>query len=169
VTIPRDRDLVSRAQAQGCRSAVQVRCEHATWSFSNPLPASRLRRRRAFHGQGEAIAIRIISSDAAKATQEAASLRRQILDADLDGVHVDLVKEDKSTQDGGATLLVLMSAPVVTALAQGIADWIRRRRIESNLELEIDGVKIKMSGDVADDPAKVRQLITGLRKKKRGA
>jgi hypothetical protein len=114
--------------------------------------------------------IRIICPDAAQATRAASDLRRQLLDADLEGVRVgDLVKEDRSTQDGGATLLLaVLSAPMINTLAQGIADWIRKRRIESNMELEIDGLKIKVSGDAADDSEKLGQLVAALREK-RGA
>jgi hypothetical protein len=112
----------------------------------------------------------VLCSDAAQATRAASDLRRQLLDADLDGLQVgDLVKDDKGTQDGGATLLVaVLGAPVINTLAQGIADWIRKRRLESNMDLEIDGVKIKVSGDLADDPEKLKQLVSALRKKHRG-
>lgn len=113
--------------------------------------------------------IRILCPDAAQATRAASDLRRQLLDADLDGLQVgDLVKDNKSTQDGGATLLVaVLGAPVINTLAQGIADWIRKRRIESNLEVEIDGVKIKVGGDLADEPEKIKQIVAALRRKPR--
>jgi Effector Associated Constant Component 1 len=112
----------------------------------------------------EATTVRILCANAAEAGQEATSLRRHLVDADLDGLHVDLVKEDKSTQDGGATLLLLMSAPVINTLALGIADWIRKRRIESTLELDINGTKIKVSGDIADHSEKVQQLVAALQR-----
>ena len=113
--------------------------------------------------------IRIHCSDAAEATRAVADLRRQLLDADLAGIEVsDIVKEDKATQDGGAALLVaVLSAPVINTLAQGIADWMRKRRIESTMEFEIDGSKIKVSGDIADEPDRIKQLVAALRKKLR--
>lgn len=107
--------------------------------------------------------IRIVGDDPARATRDAASLRDHLLEAVPEGLGATLEKDDRSTQDMGATLAIVLGGPALVAVAQGIADWLRRRRLDSALEIEIDGRRIKASGEIAEDPKKLESLILALR------
>jgi hypothetical protein len=106
--------------------------------------------------------IRVLSDDAANATREAASLRRHLLDGFPEELAVDLVREDQSAQDMGATLLVLLAAPATMAVAQGIAEWLRMRRAQPTLEIEVNGQRIRASGRIAEDAQSIAALVAAL-------
>jgi hypothetical protein len=116
----------------------------------------------------EKVRVRILCPDAAEATREAASLRQDLLDR-VHGVAIDQLREDQRAQDMGSTLALVFGTSAVTALASGIAEWIRRRRIGSQIELEIDGSRVKLTGEIADDPKQVERLVKALRKERRDA
>ncbi len=113
--------------------------------------------------------IRVVGASAAEATREAGSLRGHLLDVGPGDLAIDLIKEDKTTQDMGATLVLALGAPAVVAIAHGIADWLRRRRIGSTIELEIRGNRVRVTGEVADNPAQLEGLIRALTKGEPGA
>ena len=108
--------------------------------------------------------IRVHGADAGAAAREAASLRRHLLDLASIDIEVAVEKDDANTQDMGATLTIALSAPAIVAVAQGIADWLRKRRIGSTIELEIDGNIVRAGGEIADDPKRLEQLIAALQK-----
>jgi hypothetical protein len=69
--------------------------------------------------------IRFEDETVASANQKASELRYQVLDASPD-VSTEIVKDDNSNQDFGATLVLIFGTPVAIAIAKGIADYIKR-------------------------------------------
>ena len=71
--------------------------------------------------------IDLVDTPAADAGRLAGELRDYVLDAapDLD---VEQVRTDPSTQDFGASLLLLLATPAVVGVAKGIARWIEKRQ-----------------------------------------
>jgi hypothetical protein len=61
-----------------------------------------------------------------EAGQNVAALRDQLLD-DCPGLKADIRKDDPTTQDFGATLVLVLGAPAVVALAKGLANYLSRR------------------------------------------
>lgn len=61
----------------------------------------------------------------AEANILAESLRDAILDS-YPGVRVERRRDDQSTQDFGATLILLLGAPAAVAVAKGIEQWLKR-------------------------------------------
>jgi len=77
---------------------------------------------------------------------------------EIEDLEVNHAKEDSSTQDFGATLILLLGAPAIVALAKGIAKYIARR---PNAELSVDcgnGKTIKFKGD-STDAGKVSEAL----------
>ena len=64
---------------------------------------------------------------AADEGSRAARLRNALLDASPD-VRVDVKKDDPTTQDFGATLILVLGAPAVVAVAKGIQAYLSRER-----------------------------------------
>lgn len=112
----------------------------------------------------ESAHVRILGIDAAEATREAANLRQHLLASVNQEISASLAKDDPSTQDFGSTLVLVFGAPAVVAIAHGIAEWLKGRRIGSSIELEVDGARIKMSGDIADQPQQLLSLVAALRR-----
>lgn len=63
----------------------------------------------------------------AEANILAESLRDTILDSHP-GVSVERRRDDQSSQDFGATLVLLLGAPAVIAVAKGIEQWLKRHQ-----------------------------------------
>jgi len=61
-----------------------------------------------------------------EAGQNVAALRDQLLD-DCPGLKADIRKDDPTTQDFGVTLVLVLGAPAVVALAKGLANYLSRR------------------------------------------
>jgi hypothetical protein len=89
------------------------------------------------------------------AGQKAAALRDSLLDASPD-IRVDLRKSDPSTQDFGATLVLVIGTPAILAIANGIADYMRRR--PGTLRIERDGV-VSFEGTSAD-AARIAEAVS---------
>jgi len=105
--------------------------------------------------------IRVLAANSAEAARAAADLRRHLLDAQ-DDLDITREKEQANTQDMGATLVMILGTQAVVVLANGIADWMRKRRIGSTVELEINGNRVALAGEVADNPKQVERLIRAL-------
>ena len=62
----------------------------------------------------------------ALATQYADELRNGILDKSSD-IEVNVEQEDPTNLDFGASLVLILGAPAVVALAKALGDWLRLR------------------------------------------
>lgn len=103
--------------------------------------------------------VRVRTGDTASANREALLLKQYLLES---GESVDTIKEAHGTMDMGATLVLALGTPAITAVARGLADWIRRQRVPSQVELEVDGRKVVLVGSAADSPEKVESLVRTL-------
>jgi hypothetical protein len=85
---------------------------------------------------------------AADANRYAEELRQALLDASPD-IEVHRRRDDPRTQDFGATLVLILGTPAVTAattaVAQAIGNWLLRRRGDIIIERE-NGKITKISG-----------------------
>jgi len=57
--------------------------------------------------------------------QKVAELRDALLDLTPD-VSIKIIKDDQSSQDFGATLVLVLGAPAVVIIAKGISDYLSR-------------------------------------------
>jgi hypothetical protein len=82
----------------------------------------------------------------------AQSLKDAISDLGEPDLSVTTKKENKSTQDFGATLILVFGTPVAISLARGIASWIRRRADMTKVIIrDKDGkVVLKYAGEGKD-------------------
>lgn len=53
-------------------------------------------------------------------------------------VQITRVKDNRETQDFGTTLLAVLATPAITAIAKGLADWLRKHQ-STKLTLKADG------------------------------
>jgi hypothetical protein len=90
--------------------------------------------------------VRFQGVSVAEAGRKAAALRDDLLNASP-SIHAEIRKEDQTTQDFGATLVLLLGAPAVVAVAKGIADYLRRK--PGKLSIEADG-RVIFEGESAD-------------------
>lgn len=101
----------------------------------------------------DTLVLRFEGVSVAEAGKSATILRDLILDQ-CPEVQADLQKPDPTTQDFGTTLVLVLSAPVVVALAKGvakgIANYLSRDR-PGELVIETDGTVVFRgnSGDAA--------------------
>lgn len=98
---------------------------------------------------GDTFILRFENISTATAGRKIAVLRQQLLD-DCPGVQADIRKDDKTSQDFGATHVLVLGAPAVVVLAKGIEKFLSRDR-EGELVIERDGRLIFRgnSGDAA--------------------
>ena len=73
------------------------------------------------------LALRFANLSVAEAGQKVTALREQLLDECPD-VQADIRKDDPTTQDFGTTLVLVLGAPAVVALAKGLARYFGRDR-----------------------------------------
>jgi hypothetical protein len=93
--------------------------------------------------------IRFQDLSVAEANVQAARLRQEILDISPD-VRVEVEKEDPRTMDFGSTLVLVLGAPAIVAIAKGIANYLSRAH--GRIIIEKDGTIIAegiSGGDVA--------------------
>jgi hypothetical protein len=70
--------------------------------------------------------IELVEASPADASQLASELREYLLDEEPD-LDVEQARSDPASQDLGATLILLLAAPSITAVARGLARWVERR------------------------------------------
>jgi hypothetical protein len=73
------------------------------------------------------LTIEFDAADIAEANRHAAELAERLRDADAP-IEVRETRADPNAQDFGGTLVLLLGAPAVVALAKGVADWLRMRQ-----------------------------------------
>lgn len=93
-------------------------------------------------------------------TSERAEILRQYIKESSRGVTADIVKDDQTTMDMGATLVLVLGTPAVLAVAKGISDYLKRYggtvKISSKGDIETKGI----SGD------DVAEIVKSLSNKK---
>jgi len=78
----------------------------------------------------------------------------------LSGISVERRRERDDTQDFGATLVLVLGTASITALAKGLATWLRR---SSGAKIEItmpDGRKVKASNLESPDAAVIAKAMS---------
>jgi hypothetical protein len=103
--------------------------------------------------------IRFENLSVAEANILASELKAEIIAAD-DRAQAAVVKDDPTTQDFGATLILVLGTPAIVVVARAIADYIQRRGVSVSITPD-GGVSISnvRSADVAD-------IVKNLPKKK---
>ena len=101
-------------------------------------------------GETTTFALRFDNVSVAEANRLAKELESEIRAA-YDGAKASVAKDDKTTQDFGATVIVVLGTPAIVAVAKAIADYIQRRGVAVNITPE-GGVTINnvKSADVAN-------------------
>lgn len=101
-------------------------------------------------GENYKIVIRVDDEDSAAANKSAMALRQVILESAGDDLQsLELVKEDKTTQDLGATLAVVLGTPAAIAVAKGIANYIAKHG--DNVIIETENGRVIASGSGAQN------------------
>ena len=88
-----------------------------------------------------AFVLRFNDVSAAEANRYAASLREELLDAAPD-LTVEQERQDPATQDFGSTLVLILGAPAVVVVANGLSRWLTRNNA-AKIRLETkDGILV---------------------------
>jgi hypothetical protein len=96
----------------------------------------------------EKFVIRFEGLSAAEAAEKAALLVEGLRSA-APSVQADLMRTNIDAQDMGATVVLLLSAPAIVAIANGIANFLVRER-PGNLFIETADGRVVFSGDSSD-------------------
>lgn len=97
-------------------------------------------------------------ADIDEATRFAAELAEQLRDADP-SIDVRETRADTSAQDFGATLVLVLAAPAVVALAKGVSGWLTMRpNAKVTLKCK-DGTLIASGLTSADARAVIEQRL----------
>ena len=111
------------------------------------------------------IELRFPELSTADANALAEELRRDLREL-VPGLDVERVKDDPTTQDFGATLILILGTQSVIAIARGIEAFLARRR--AKLEIASDGTVV-FRGDSSDAVKVVEALQGGAPTKSQGA
>jgi hypothetical protein len=84
------------------------------------------------------------------------ALRKDLLEKSRD-VQVGIRKDDSTTQDFGTTLVLVLGTSAVTAIAKGIADYLRRNR--GRIVIEADG-KVIAENISGEDAARIAEAMS---------
>jgi hypothetical protein len=99
----------------------------------------------------------------AEASSSIKTLRNELLDAGR-SVRANIVQDDPTHQDFGATLVLVLGAQATIAVAKGIADWLSRVGGKATLNLDVGGGQVvKFKGSSADAAA-IARALTGASK-----
>jgi len=105
----------------------------------------------------ETFLIQFEELSAAEANVEAAGLREWLLDSSPDA-RVELKKDDTTTMDMGATLVLVLGTPAVIAVAKGIQAYLARGRRGKLVIKCPDGKRVVFDGD-SSDAAKIAAAL----------
>jgi hypothetical protein len=92
-----------------------------------------------------------------KAERYLIELRDALLDASKD-VSVRRVKRDPSTMELGSVLVVIVTSATATAIARGVADWLRKRN-DAHIKIRDETRNIEVGGLTAKDAMRVLEII----------
>jgi hypothetical protein len=108
----------------------------------------------------QTLIIRFENETAASASQKAYELREKLLDISPD-VSAEITKDDQSTQDFGATLVLVLGTPVLVIVAKGISDYLTRTGGSITIE-EREGkiTKIKAENVKSNDVARIIEAFS---------
>ena len=95
--------------------------------------------------------------DEADANIYASELREAILDSSPDVISAEIEKEDPTTQDFGATLVLVLGTPVAIALAKGVADYLRSRG--QMIKITTEEGEVIATGIDGEDAAKIAKAF----------
>jgi hypothetical protein len=110
--------------------------------------------------QSTSFTIHFDGASSEAANKYAAELQRELEQASPD-VRVEQRKDDKTTQDFGTTLvLVLGSGGAALAVAKGIADWLRKRT-GTTITITQENTKVTASGLGSKDAVRIVEHLTG--------
>ena len=99
--------------------------------------------------------IRFEDTSLIEAGKKAGKLRQELREISSD-VSVSLKKDDPTTQDFGATLILVLGTPAVIAIAKGIASYLGRDR--ATISIYKDG-KVVASGISGGDAARIAEAF----------
>jgi hypothetical protein len=99
--------------------------------------------------------IRFEDLSVAEAGTKASRLRRELLDASSD-VDVTIKKDDPENLDFGATLVLVLGAPAVVAIAHGIASYLKRHGGSVTITKDGSVIAKNISGD---DVARITEAL----------
>jgi hypothetical protein len=99
--------------------------------------------------------IRFEDMSVAEAGKKVNELRSDLLEISPD-FRPEIVQEDPSHQDFGATLVLVLGTTAVTAVAKGIAAYLSRAR--GTITIEADG-KVVATGITGSDAAKIAEAF----------
>ena len=111
----------------------------------------------------ESFVVRLEGVSSAEAGIEAQSLREVVLDAAPE-VEASIHRDREESMDGGASLLLLLGAPAVVAVAKGLAGYIRQRGSRGG-ELVVERRKADGSSEIVRftgesvDAAKIAEAL----------
>ena len=83
---------------------------------------------------------------------------RDTLRGSTSGVEVERRRADNSTQDFGATLVIILGTPAVIALANAFRDWINRRD-NAKLTIKTPDGEVVLENVTAKDAHKIMELL----------
>ncbi len=93
----------------------------------------------------------------AEANRYASELRDTLLDAALD-VEVDRKRDNPDTQDFGATLILVLGAPAVVAIAKALGNWLTLHR-QIGITIKTTNGEIVGTNLTSKDALKLAELL----------
>ena len=106
---------------------------------------------------GDPFVITFPGASAAEANKYASELAATLRDIDL-SVRAEQRRDREAAQDLGATLVLILGTASVTAIANGIAAWLRRHGGRARIEITKAGNLIATNLDSSDAATIVRAL-----------
>ncbi len=93
----------------------------------------------------------------AEANRYASELRNALLDATPD-IRVDQKRDDRSTQDFGSILVLILGTSSVTTIAKALGNWLQLRS-SASLTIETPERKIIATNITSQDAARLTELL----------